>query len=663
MRKTPIRGEKEPTLSQDGSNTNEIFHGLTSWGLGARRSLVAGLLAASAFALPFVGCSDDGNDGAPVQLVPSPREPREAPPRDRYVPPEPPSGYDANKDISFAERDMVSAASPSAVDAGVAVLAAGGSAVDAAIAVQMVLNLVEPQSSGIGGGAFLVYYDGTTKKITTYDGRETAPAGATPGQFLDADGKPRDFNDVVGGGLSVGTPGVLRMLEMVHGLHGKLPWAGLFDRAIELSEQGFEISPRLGVLLDAFKDGLKVQPEAAAYFLNPDGSAKAAGTRLVNPAFAETLRAIAAGGADAFYKGPIAQAMVDAVHNAPKNPGTLALSDLDGYQPKERPVLCSTYRTRFRVCGMGPPSSGGATVAMTLAMLERFNLAAAGPNTVDSAHLVLEAYKLAYADRGAYMADSDSVDVPLPGLLDRNYLAARSALIDPEKAMAAPAPGQPAGVTSIAGLDESLSLPSTTHISIVDRDGNAVSMTTTIENGFGSLQLVRGFLLNNQLTDFSFRPTDDAGNPIANRVAPGKRPRSSMSPTIVLDDATEEIEMIVGSPGGSAIIQYVTKTILGVIDWRLDIQQAVSLPHFGAGNAPTVLLEEGGVGVADLEAGLLERGHKVTVTALNSGLQGIVFNGTRANGTSGVLARNPGRGKWAGGADPRREGVARGTAP
>ncbi|HEU4410750.1 MAG TPA: gamma-glutamyltransferase [Polyangiaceae bacterium] len=634
-----------------------------------RRPTFAWLLAALACASPFA--CESGESAPPVPLVPStpapsgtaPPPPPPPPPRERYLPPEPPSGYDVTKDITFAERDMVSAATPPAVDAGVQVLAAGGSAVDAAIAVQMVLNLVEPQSSGIGGGAFLTYYDAATKSVTTYDGRETAPAGAEPGQFLDATGAPRDFFDVVGGGLSVGTPGLLRMLELAHQKHGKLPWAGLFDRAIALSEGGFEISPRLHVLLEQFAESIRAEPAAAAYFLNPDGKAKAQGERLTNPDFAATLRAIAAGGADAFYEGPIAQAMVDAVRNHPRNPGTLALSDLAGYQAKERPALCSTYRQRFRVCGMGMPSSGTATVAMTLAMLERFDLAALRPNTVESAHRVLEAYKLAYADRAAYMADEDFVPVPVEGLLDSNYLAARAALIDPAKAMAAPGPGSPPGVTTTAGLDESLSLPSTSHISIVDRDGNAVSMTTTIEYGFGSLQLVRGFLLNNELTDFSFRPADAAGNPIANRLEPGKRPRSSMSPVVVLDNATGDLELVIGSPGGSAIIQFVTKAILGVADWKLDIQQAVSLPHFGAGNSPDVLLEAGSFGASDLEAGLKQRGHSVRLVDLNSGLQGIVFNGTRADGTPGAFARHPGRGTWAGGSDPRREGVSRGTAP
>ncbi|HEU4534306.1 MAG TPA: gamma-glutamyltransferase [Polyangiaceae bacterium] len=617
-------------------------------------------------ALPF-GCEDGSGDPpyVPQTTLPVPTAPggEQEPDREKYLPPEPPSGYDATKDITFGARDMVSAATPSAVDAGVRVLAAGGSAVDAAVAVQMVLNLVEPQSSGIGGGAFLVYYDAASKTLTTYDGRETAPAGARPDQFLDATGKPRDFFDVVGGGLSVGTPGTLRMLELAHQRHGKLAWAGLFDRAIALSEEGFEVSPRLHTLLVDFADSIKKQPAAAAYFLNADGSAREAGSVLKNPDFAATLRAVAAGGADAFYKGPIAQAIVDAVTKHPVNPGSLALSDLAEYQAKERPALCGTYRARFRVCGMGMPSSGNATIAMTLAMLERFDLSASGPNTVDSAHLVLEAYRLAYADRGAYMADSDFVDVPVAGLLDRGYLASRSALIDPAQAMTAVAAGSPAGVSTLAGLDESLSLPSTTHISIVDRDGNAVSMTTTIEYGFGSLQLVRGFLLNNELTDFSFRPADDAGNPIANRLEPRKRPRSSMSPTVVLDDATGELEMLVGSPGGSSIIQYVTKTILGVADWNLDIQQAINLPNFGAGNASSVLLESGARGAAALGSGLVRRGHKISLVAQTSGLQGIVFNCTRADGTPGAFARNPGRGNWAGGADPRREGTSRGTEP
>lgn len=578
-----------------------------------------------------------------------------------FIPPEPPSGY-TPKQISFADKDMVAAANPVAVQAGVDVLANGGKAIDAAIAVQAVLNLVEPQSSGIGGGAFIVYYDAASQSLTTYDARETAPAATNPQRFLDSEGNPLGFRDAVAGGLSVGTPGLLRGLEMAHTEHGALPWSGLFDRAIELSENGFDISPRMSTSVANSAERLAAQPAAAAYFLREDGSAKPAGTLQTNPDFAATLRSIASGGADAFYTGALAEAMVDIVNNHPTRPGDLSLDDLANYTAIKRDPVCVVYRTNYRVCGMGPPSSGALTVGMTLKMLERFDLAALGPNSVNGNHLIIEAYKLAYADRGAYMADSDFVDVPVAGLLNQTYLDTRSALIEPTTAMASPDAGFPPGVDMAMGQDISLQLPSTSHISIVDSDGNAVSMTTTIESGFGSMQFVNGYLLNNELTDFSFRPTDDNGNTIANRVEAGKRPRSSMAPTIVVNDSSNEIEMVIGSPGGSAIIQYVTKTLIGVIDWKLDIQQAINLPNFGAGNSTNVRVEAASVDVDKLKNGLEALGHTVDdPRAATSGLQGFVFNGKRADGSDGLLASHPGLGTWAGGADPRREGVAMGT--
>lgn len=584
-------------------------------------------------------------------------------PTEQFVPPEPPSGYTA-KAIAYANRDMVSAANPLAVQTGVAILARGGSAIDAAIAVQMVLNLVEPQSSGIGGGAFLLHYDQAGRRLLAYDGRETAPKAATADQFLGADGKPLAFLNAVDGGLSVGTPGLLRMLEAAHKAHGRLPWKDLFAPAIQLSEQGFAISPRMSVSIAGSAARIQAQGEpGASYFLNADGTAKAAGTLLKNPALAATLRAVAEGGANAFYQGDIARDIVAKVRNHPSNPGRLALEDLAGYQAKVREPVCGVYRVQYRVCGMPAPSSGGLAVLQTLGMLQRFNMAAVPPNSLDAVHLVSEAYRLAYADRALYVADPDFVAVPQAGMLDTGYLQGRSQLINPQQSMGTPVAGVPPGIVQARGTDNSLNLPSTSHLSIVDREGNAVSMTTTIENGFGSLQMVRGFLLNNQLTDFSFTATDAAGKPIANRVEPGKRPRSSMAPTLVFNAQTGDLEAAIGSPGGSAIIQYTAKALIGMIDWKLNVQQAINLPNFGAQTNATTSLEKGSaLDTVALREGLKSRGHTVAVTdTFTSGLHGVVFNGLRADGQPGLLARNPGAGTYAGGADPRREGIALGN--
>lgn len=584
-------------------------------------------------------------------------------PVEQYVPPEPPSGYTA-KTIRYANQDMVSAANPLAVKAGVDILAKGGSAIDAAIAVQMVLNLVEPQSSGIGGGAFMLHYDKGANRLRAYDGRETAPSEATPDLFIGADGKPLGFLAAVDGGLSVGTPGVLRMLEAAHKAHGKLPWKDLFDPAIKLSEEGFLISERMSVSIAGSAARIKAQGEpGASYFLNADGTAKATGTLLKNPEFAATLRAIAAGGADAFYRGEIAQDIVAKVRNHPTNPGKLSLNDLSTYTHKVREPVCGVYRIRYRICGMPAPSSGGIAVLQTLGMLQSFDLAAMKPNTLDAVHVVSEAYRLAYADRALYVADPDFVNVPQAGLIDANYLKERAKLIDMQKTIGVPVAGIPPGVAMARGPDSSPSLPSTTHLSIIDRRGNAVSMTTTIENGFGSLQMVRGFLLNNQLTDFSFTATDAAGSPIANSVQPGKRPRSSMAPTVIFNAATGDLEGLIGSPGGSAIIQYTTKAILGMTDWDLNVQQAINLPNFGAQTNATTSIERGSlIDTPAIRDGLAARGHTVArSTSFTSGLHGVVFNGLRSNGTPGLLSRNPGAGTYAGGADPRREGTAEGN--
>ena len=618
-----------------------------------RRPPTFRVLSLAALAL-LAACG--GNDG-PATPVATPE------PSEQYVPPEPPSGY-TPKAISYANKDMVATANPLATKAGVDILAKGGTALDAAIAVQMVLNLVEPQSSGIGGGAFLLHYDKSANKLLAYDGRETAPKAATPNLFIGADGKPLAFLSAVDGGLSVGTPGVLRMLEAAHKVHGKLPWKDLFEPAIALSENGFAISPRMSVSIAGSAARIKAQGEpGASYFLNSDGTAKAAGTLLKNPELAATLRAIAAGGADAFYKGDIAKDIVAKVTGHPTNPGKLSLDDLSGYTHKVREPVCGVYRVQYRVCGMPAPSSGGIAVLQTLGLLQGFDLAAMKPNTLDSVHVVSEAYRLAYADRAVYVADPDFVNVPQAGLVNADYLKERAKLISLGKSMGTPTAGTPPGVSGPKGQDNSAALPSTTHLSIIDNAGNAVSMTTTIENGFGSLQMVRGFLLNNQLTDFSFTATDAAGAPIANSVQPGKRPRSSMAPTIVFNATTGDLEGVIGSPGGSAIIQYTAKSILGLADWGLNVQQAINLPNFGAQTNATTSIEKGSViDTAAIRDGLKARGHTVAQTdTFTSGLHGAVFNGLRASGTPGLFARNPGAGTFAGGADPRREGTAQGN--
>lgn len=567
--------------------------------------------------------------------------------------PEFPSGWSA-KDTQYANRDMVAAANPVAVDAGVSILAQGGSAIDAAIAVQMMLTLVEPQSSGIGGGAFLMHYDGAAKHLVGYDGRETAPAAATPDQFMKL-GKPLDFISAVTGGLSVGTPGVIKMMAMAHAKHGTLPWAALFQPAIDLADKGFPISPRLYTTLGFLAKRMCNEKAIAALYLKPDCTPKDQGSLLKNPELAATLRAIARDGAAAFYAGPVAEAIVSAVRTHPTNPGRLSLQDLANYTPTTREPICGPYRG-LRICGMPPESSGTLAVLQTLGILEHFDVSKYAPNSVDAVHLISEAYRLAYADRQKFVGDPEFLPVPVAGMLDLGYLKRRSTLISMDRTMGVPAAGDPAGAQP-RGLDDSLSLPSTSHVSIVDKDGNMVAMTTTVESGFGSLQMVKGFVLNNQLTDFSLTPNDADGHPVANRVEGGKRPRSSMAPTFVFG-AGGDVEAVVGSPGGSNIIQYVTKTLVGLIDWKLDIQQAIDLPNFGAQTSATTDLEQGTV-LSSLQQGLAARGHTVAVVDINSGLQGIVFNGIRGANPA-PFARSPGKGRWAGGADPRREGTAKG---
>ncbi|HUA51773.1 MAG TPA: gamma-glutamyltransferase [Candidatus Sulfotelmatobacter sp.] len=552
--------------------------------------------------------------------------------------PEIASGW-TDKPLVRAPHEMVVAAHPLAARAGADVLAAGGSAVDAAIATQLVLGLVEPQSSGLGGGAFALVWDSRHRRLTSFDGRETAPGGATSALFLGPGGKPAAFYDAVIGGRSVGVPGVPRLLATLHARFGRLPWARLFEPAIRLADAGFAISPRLAALITADKY-LAADPTARAYFYQPDGTPKRAGVLLRNPDYAATLRILAAHGVSAFYAGPIAADVVRAVAAAP-HPGSLSLADLAGYHAIERAPVCGAYRG-LRVCGMGPPSSGGVAVLQILALLARFDLAADGVASVAGAHLFAEASRLAFADRDQYLADPAFVPQPIAALLDPTYLTQRSALIDPRRSLGAAPPGAlpvRAGMLEpCCAADASPELPSTTHVSIVDRAGNAVAMTSSIESAFGARRMVRGFLLNNELTDFSFLPERD-GRPVANRVEPGKRPRSSMAPTIVLDRGGRPA-ILVGSSVGSTIIDHVAQALIAMIDGGLDPQAAVSLGHVVNRNGPTEL--EAGTAAAALEPGLARLGDAVRIVELNSGLH--------------VIERRADA--WLGGADPRREGVA-----
>ena len=535
-----------------------------------------------------------------------------------------------------AEKEMVVAANPLAAAAGREMLRQGGTAVDAAVAVQMVLTLVEPQSSGIGGGGFLLHYDAEARKLGTYDGRETAPAAATPNMFLHADGTPMEFDEAVVGGLSVGVPGALRLLELAHREHGRLPWAKLFEPAITLAEEGFAVSPRLHDLL-ADDAHLKRLPAAAAYFYQGDGTPHPVGTKLRNPALAETLRRIATDGVAAFYEGRIAEDMVAAVTTSPLQPGRMSLADITAYQAKERDPVCAPYR-QWRVCGMGPPSSGGIAVLQMLRLLERFDLAAVAPGGAEAVHLFAQAGRLAFADRERYVADPDKVAVPTEQLLAEPYLKERSQLIPADRDLGKATAGELKQQTGWAVPVPQFEPVSTSQIGIVDAEGNAVSFTTTIEGPFGSRLFVDGFLLNNELTDFAFTPERD-GQPVANRVEAGKRPRSSMAPTMVFDEAGRLV-LVTGSPGGSSIIPYVAKTLIAILDWKLDPQAAVDLPNFANRNGATEL--EKGSPLEALAPALQAMGHEIKITTMTSGLAVIAIT------PDGLL----------GGADSRREGVA-----
>ena len=550
--------------------------------------------------------------------------------------PEAATGWQVKR-VVRATRQIVVAAHPLAANAARKMLRRGGSAVDAAIAAQLVLNLVEPQSSGLGGGGFLVHWDAKAKTLATYDGREVAPMAAKPDRFM-TNGRRMNFYSAMKSAASVGVPGLMRMLELSHAKHGRLPWGDLFQPAIELAETGFPVGKRLNRLLRVAR-GSAFSPLARAYFFDDFGSPWPVGHLLKNPALAKTLRTLGNKGAEAFYTGPIAAAIIGAVNGAPGSPGDMTYWDFADYRAKPRKPVCAPYRT-YKVCGMGPPSSGALTIGYVLQLLEPFNLGKE-PLNGNALHLISEAQKLAYADRGRYMADADFVPVP-KGLLAKSYLDARRNLINANSPMRRAEPGKPPGVRHGAfGHDGTIDKSGTTHISIIDASGNAVSMTTTIESAFGSGLMAGGFLLNNELTDFSLVPADSKGRSIANRVEGGKRPRSSMSPTIVFD-GNGKIKMVLGSPGGSRIILYVLKALIAHIDWGLGAQEVASLPTFGSRNGPFEI--EAGPWASGLARAMKERGHALHISPMTSGLAVIVARDTYLEG----------------GADPRREGVALG---
>ncbi len=566
----------------------------------------------------------------------------------------------------------VATANPLATQAACRVLRDGGTAADALVTAQAVLGLVEPQSSGLGGGGFLLYYNAAADSVQAYDGREVAPAAATENylRWIDDTDRTEPKPDARASGRSIGVPGIVRMLDDVHTEHGKSAWRDLWQPAVDMADDGFDVSPRLATAIAGAAADLAVDPEAAAYFLRPDGSPKPAGTRMTNPAYAKTLGAIATGGAQSFYTGEIANSIIAAATDstAGRTPSLMTTDDLARYTARKREALCTSYRER-EICGMPPPSSGGIAVAASLGILEHFPMSDHKPTDIDlnggrpavmGVHLISEAERLAYADRDKYVADSDFV--PLPGgspdtLLNGPYLAGRAALISPERSMGTAKPGE-------FGAPSSPAPPTPEHgtsqISIVDADGNAASLTTTVESAFGSFHMVDGFILNNQLTDFSAEPAGPDGVPVANRVQPGKRPRSTMAPTLVFDRPASgppgsrgELYAVLGSPGGSVIIQFVVKTLVGMVDWGLDPQQAVSMVDFGAANTPKTNVggEHPVIDTADngdhdpLVQGLRALGHQVDLADQSSGLSAIV--------------RDPGSG-WVGGADPRREGLVMG---
>lgn len=548
--------------------------------------------------------------------------------------PEAATGYH-DKKAHVAEHYMVSAANPYASEAGKKVLAKGGSAIDAAIAVQAMLTLVEPQSSGIGGGSFILYWDNKNKKLHTFDGRETAPKAVDSYLFMQ-NGTPMKWRDAVVGGRSVGVPGVLKALNLAHGEFGKLPWSELFDDTIDTADKGFTVSPRLSKLVGMnFHPGLEAFPTTQAYF-RPGNEAIKAGVVKRNPELANVLKNIANKGVDYFYSGEVAEKIAKTAQTSSINPGLLTKEDIKSYAAVRRAPICSNYRV-YKVCGMAPPSSGGINVTQILSLLEQHELKQYGPNDPTAMHLFTQASRLAYADRSMYVADSDFTDLPFSPLISEGYLATRSKHISLNKDMGKVEPGKPYADTLLA-RDTAFELPNTSHVSIVDKDGNAVSMTSSVEFAFGSGLMVDGFILNNQLTDFSLNPVKGSHKAL-NRAEPNKRPRSAMSPTMVFDE-NGDLFLVIGSPGGSRIVSYVAQTIIGVLDWELDVQQAINLPKVTNRNDYTAL--EKNTAAEKLKGPFEKLGHNVRVIDLNSGLHGILIKD----------------GKLIGGADPRREGVA-----
>lgn len=551
------------------------------------------------------------------------------------IAPEADSGFGDIKH-AIAVKHLAVTANPHATDTAQKILSWGGSAVDAAIAAQLILGLVEPQSSGIGGGAFVLHWDNQRKKLSSWDGRETAPAAATTMHFIEG-GKPLGFFEAVIGGHAVGTPGVIAVLQALHDKHGKLPWNTLFQPAIALAREGFAISPRLHTLLVRMPR-VAVNPTITAYFFEADGrTPKAVGSVLKNPDYADSLERIAKKGRREFYRGRLAQQIVDAVANDPNRAGKLSLEDLKNYRAKQRDPVCGNFR-QYRVCGMGPPSSGGTTVTAILGMLQ--HLADQDTASAQQAHLFAEASRLAFADRNHYIGDPDFVDVPTTGLVDGDYLRRRSTLVNPKQSMSQAPHGTPLGAEKLSYQSApSPELPSTSHLSIVDDEGNIVSMTTSIETAFGSRIMVGGFLLNNQLTDFSFVPKNASG-PVANRIEGGKRPRSSMSPTLVFDG--DQPRLVIGSPGGTRIINYVARSIWDVLENGMPVARAIAAPHI-VHTGRALELEEGRTNPALIQQ-LKALGHEVSVRAQTSGLHAIWIDDRFLEG----------------GADPRREGTIKG---
>ena len=541
------------------------------------------------------------------------------------------------KNANLKQTSIISAANPLAAEAGSKILKAGGSAVDAAIAAQMVLNLVEPQSSGIGGGGFLLHFNFEQQKITTYDGRETAPSSITSDIFLNSNGSPKAFHEAAVSGLSVGVPGLLRMLELAHNDHGKLPWNLLFQPAINLSQKGFKVSARLAMSVK--KDNyLGLMTKSSSYFLPND---KPITTRhiLKNQRLADVLQTVAEDGANGFYKGKVAQAISNTVKNANTIPGEMPLSDIANYKAKLRDPICNPYRS-WLICGMAPPTSGGVTIAQILGILQNFDLPSMEPFSVEAIHLISEASRLAFADRATYIADPDFIKIPILKLVDQAYLKERSKAISKIKTMGRVKPGLKtanAAPPFPPGINQEGT--STTHMSIIDANGNVVSMTSSIESRFGSRLMTNGFLLNNQLTDFSFAPLVN-GKVIANRAEPLKRPRSSMSPTLVFGPNGKFI-LAIGSPGGSRIISYVTKTLIAVLDWKMSLESAINSPNFANVNGQTDL--EKGTALELIKPALESMGHNIRIRPMTSGLHGIKRT----------------KSSFVGAADKRREGVVK----